>query len=51
MLYAREAKSDAIDWLFKCLVFLGELAVQATGGCHRPRESALFSSKSRPRWM
>lgn len=49
MLCVREAKSGVIDWLFKCLVFLAELAAQATGCCHRPSEPAMFSSKSRPR--
>lgn len=49
MICVRESKFEIVDWLFRCLVFLAELAAQATGCHHRPSESALFSSNRRPR--
>ena len=45
----RHRECDCMEWIFRCLLFLGEIVTEATGRYHSPSESALFSSKMRPK--
>jgi len=45
----RRKRKGCIEWLFKCLLFLGEVAAQATDSSHGPSESAPFCPNTLPK--